>query len=102
MKDDVAVLITRAEVKGVAFRLTDGNVEVSSINDLPSDLLEELRSQRTAIAQHLSEQDHQANNPDVDALFTWASELAEQEMTLTDAVCYIEAPQRTVNTTRVS
>lgn len=102
MKDDVAVLITRAETKGVAFRLTDGNVEVFGIEDLPSDLLEELRSQKNAIAQHLSEQKRLVNDSDVDALFAWASALAEKETTLNEAICYIEAPQRTINTVRVS
>ncbi len=36
------------------------------------------------------------------SLLGWASELAEQELVLTQAVCYVEAPLRTVTTYRVS
>ena len=102
MRSDVAVLITRAEGKGAAFRVREGQVEIRGLERLPQELVDELRTHKGDVLEHLSEEKRQEMDPQTSHLLAWASELAEQALVLPEPVTYVEAPKRTVSTTRVS
>ena len=102
MRNDIAVLITRAEAKGAALRIRMGQVEVRGLERLPKQLAEDLRTHQAEVREHLSRQETVSVPEEVAHLLAWASELAEQELILERSVTYVETPARTVTTDQAS
>ena len=102
MRDDVAVLISRAERRGAAFRVREGQVEVCGLDRLPEELIDELQGQKAKVLRHLSHSERLATSKGHAHLFSWATELAEMDMVLFDPVRYTEAPERIVTTRQAS
>lgn len=101
MRDDVAVLISRAKARGAAFRIRDGRVEVQGLAHLPEELAGELEAFKGDVLRHLVSQDETAVREKA-PLLAWAAGLAEQNTVLSSPVRYVEAKSRVVATRRPS
>jgi hypothetical protein len=102
MRNDLSVLITQAEKRGASFRVNNGHVEVLGMENLPNELVSELRDCKAELLRHLMSTLAQMTTEEISGPLSWASELSEQELVLADSVSFVEAPLRNVTTTRVS
>jgi hypothetical protein len=91
-------------------------LRVKGWSKLTPELKEALRERKSEVLEHLKEEIAQSlasftfagltvsepHLPTTPDLLAWASELAEQDLRLTEPISYIETPLRTITTERVS
>lgn len=83
--------------------LADGEkLELDAPADFPEELIELLRKHKTYILEYVGRIPRRPAGDDIPKLLAWANDVAEEGRELHSAVCYVEAPQRTVTTTRVA
>lgn len=102
MRNDIAVLITRAEARGVVLRVREGQVEARGLECLPQQLADELRVHKADVLRHLFNQENWAASEGTTRLLAWAAELAEHDLELSSPVTYEECSTQTVTTGRAS
>ena len=96
MRDDLAVVITRVEARGAALRVRGDRLEVQGLERLPQDLIEELKLRKSDVVKHLAECG--AKRRRTPQLLAWASEFAEQDLTLEKPVHFTDVPRHSVST----
>ena len=98
MPTDAALLIAKAETKGAALRVREGQLEVRGLSFLPEPLCQDLRSYREEVKEHLCQGADQSLSEDNGLLLAWAAGLAESDVTLNEPVTFEEARANTVST----
>jgi len=96
MKDDLTVLITRAESKGAALRVRGAQLEVWGLERLSADLVNELKDRKSDLVKRLVDRD--AKGQGTARLLAWASELAEQDLAVETPVRFTDVPRHSVST----
>ena len=98
MSNDVALLIARAQTKGAALRVREGQLEVLGLSCLPDRLCTELRRQKADVISHIQNRADGALSDDTSRLLAWATELADSDLTLSESMTFEEARSRTMTT----
>ena len=93
-------IVRRAAGLGITLSVVGNRIRYEPRSATPEDLVEALRSHKPEVIDYL-DQRSASITPD-EALLTWAHELAEHEVVLTEPLVYVETPLRTVTTDRIS
>ena len=99
---DALAVIGKAKELGISLRADGEYIYYRPEEAAPPEFVEMLRQYKADLLACLSRQSHAESGQGIPALLAWAAELSEQGRVLSDPVSYVEAPQRTVATQRVS
>ena len=99
---EVGELVRKVESLGATLTLYGELLELDVPVDFPDDLMEALRQRKPEVIAHKTRGTDRPLAQGIPALLAWASELAEQDLTLTEPVSYLEATLCTISTQRVS
>ena len=98
MPTDVALIVARAETKGAALRVRDGQLEVRGLSSLPEPLSEDIRTHKDEVKDHILQATGQSSSEESGRLLAWAARLAETDVILTEPVTFEEAKTRVLST----
>jgi hypothetical protein len=94
-------IVERARVLGVKLSVAGDRIRYAPKSRTPADLVEALRKNKCDLLLYLRKKPEDTTYENRN-LLAWASYLAEQDLMFTEPVSYVEAPLRTVTTSRVS
>jgi hypothetical protein len=92
-------IVQRARELGITLIVVGDRIRYTPKSITPDDLVEELREHKPEVMSYLRQIGQIQGLPDV---LDWASHLAEDNITLSSPVRYVEVQPRTVTTCRVS
>ncbi len=95
-------VVQQARELGITLSIAGDRIRYAPKSQAPEDFIAALREHKLEIIDYLSRGPAELEPGDHSSLLGWASEQAEQLADLSLPVTYIEAPRRTVTTTRVS
>jgi|WetSurMetagenome_2_1015567.scaffolds.fasta_scaffold17808_3 hypothetical protein len=96
---DAEAILQRANELGITLTLHGDRIRYSPKSLTPDDFVETLREHKAEVMAYLRERGQAQESSD---LLAWAAHLAEENMTLSEPIRYIEVTQRAVTTCRVS
>ena len=84
------------------FRVRGSQVEISGINELPAQLVADLRLHRNDLYEHLAKYEVDVASKETSSLLSWGNQLCESGLVSKEPITYVESRQRDITTDQVS